>query len=80
MGLESAGAVSRTGESLNSSTDAFFADNSALQLIGSLASVFVSTGVYCLYRRVYTLPSTAFPVPAAAIWCAPSRIVTGSEI
>lgn len=40
------------------------------QIIGSLASVFVSTGVYCLYRRVYTLPSTAFPVPTAAIWCA----------
>jgi len=45
------------------------------QLIGSFASVFVSTGVYCLYRSVYQLPSTAFPVPTAAIWCVLSRLV-----
>mgnify|MGYP002477630991 FL=1 len=45
------------------------------QLIGSFASVFVSTGVYCLYRSVYQLPSTAFPVPTAAIWCVLSQLV-----
>ncbi|GAA5826886.1 hypothetical protein JCM3770_003360 [Rhodotorula araucariae] len=45
------------------------------QLIGSFASVFVSTGVYCLYRRVYELPSTAFPVPTAAIWLNLARLV-----
>lgn len=39
-----------------------------LQLVGSLASVFVSTALYCLYRRVYQFPSTSFPVPTAAIW------------
>ncbi|SCV70481.1 BQ2448_1875 [Microbotryum intermedium] len=38
------------------------------QMIGSLASVFVSSGIYVLYRRVYDLPSTNFPVPTAAIW------------
>ncbi|BGP33285.1 OPT super [Rhodotorula toruloides] len=50
------------------------------QLIGSLASVFVSTGVYCLYRRVYTLPSTAFPVPAAAIWLNLARLVNTGNL
>ncbi|CEQ42518.1 SPOSA6832_04344, partial [Sporobolomyces salmonicolor] len=38
------------------------------QMIGSFASVFVSTTLYCLYRRAYELPSTNFPVPTAAIW------------
>ncbi|GEM08840.1 hypothetical protein Rt10032_c06g2857 [Rhodotorula toruloides] len=50
------------------------------QLLGSLASVFVSTGVYCLYRRVYTLPSTAFPVPAAAIWLNLARLVNTGNL
>lgn len=38
------------------------------QIIGSFASVFVSSGIYVLYRSVYELPSTNFPVPTAAIW------------
>ena len=38
------------------------------QMIGSLASVFVSSGIYVLYRNLYDLPSTSFPVPTAAIW------------
>ena len=38
------------------------------QIIGSFASVFVSSGIYILYRSVYELPSTNFPVPTAAIW------------
>ncbi|TNY17968.1 OPT oligopeptide transporter protein-domain-containing protein [Rhodotorula diobovata] len=50
------------------------------QLIGSLASVFVSTGVYCLYRRVYELPSTAFPVPTAAIWLNLARLVNNGQL
>ncbi|GAA5864934.1 hypothetical protein JCM3774_003914 [Rhodotorula dairenensis] len=50
------------------------------QLIGSLASVFVSTGVYCLYRRVYEFPSTAFPVPTAAIWLNLARLVNQGKL
>ncbi|GAA5957053.1 hypothetical protein JCM8115_003941 [Rhodotorula mucilaginosa] len=50
------------------------------QLIGSLASVFVSTGVYCLYRRVYEFPSTAFPVPTAAIWLNLARLVNTGKL
>ncbi|KAJ8293778.1 putative oligopeptide transporter [Rhodotorula toruloides] len=65
------GSISRTGESLTSLLSL---------LIGSLASVFVSTGVYCLYRRVYTLPSTAFPVPAAAIWLNLARLVNTGNL
>lgn len=38
------------------------------QMIGSLASVFVSSGIYLLYRNVYEFPNTSFPVPTAAIW------------
>ncbi|GAA5922812.1 hypothetical protein JCM3775_006144 [Rhodotorula graminis] len=50
------------------------------QLIGSFASVFVSTGVYCLYRSVYQLPSTAFPVPTAAIWLNLARLVNNGQL
>ncbi|GAA5827436.1 hypothetical protein JCM11251_003813 [Rhodosporidiobolus azoricus] len=50
------------------------------QLIGSFASVFVSTGVYCLYRRVYELPSTSFPVPTAAIWLNLARLVNQGKL
>ncbi|GAA6040286.1 hypothetical protein JCM8097_009401 [Rhodosporidiobolus ruineniae] len=50
------------------------------QLIGSFASVFVSTAVYCLYRRVYELPSTAFPVPTAAIWLNLARLVNNGAL
>lgn len=37
-------------------------------MIGSFVSVFVSSGVYLIYSRTYTLPSTTFPVPTAAVW------------
>ncbi|GAA6021431.1 hypothetical protein JCM11491_006707 [Sporobolomyces phaffii] len=50
------------------------------QLVGSLASVFVSTALYCLYRRVYQFPSTAFPVPTAAIWLNLARLVNAGEL
>lgn len=40
------------------------------QMIGSLASIFVSTAAYKLYKSVYEIPGPAFRVPTAAIWCA----------
>ncbi|GAA5908348.1 hypothetical protein JCM5296_001288 [Sporobolomyces johnsonii] len=50
------------------------------QMIGSFASVFVSTALYCLYRRAYELPSTSFPVPTAAIWLNLARLVNRGEL
>lgn len=38
------------------------------QMVGSFVSVFVSTGVYMLYRK--ELFTTAYPVPVAAVWWA----------
>lgn len=38
------------------------------QMIGSLASVFVSTAAYKMYTTVYTIPGPEFRVPTAAIW------------
>lgn len=38
------------------------------QMIGSLASVFVSSAAYKLYKSVYEIPGPAFRVPTAAIW------------
>lgn len=39
------------------------------QMIGSFASIFVSTAAYKLYKSVYEIPGPAFRVPTAAIWC-----------
>ncbi|ORY65650.1 OPT oligopeptide transporter protein-domain-containing protein [Leucosporidium creatinivorum] len=50
------------------------------QMIGSLASVFVSSGIYVLYRNLYDLPSTTFPVPTAAIWLNLARLVNNGEL
>lgn len=50
------------------------------QLIGSAASVFVSSGIYILYRRVYELPSTSFPVPSAGIWLNLARLVNNGKL
>ncbi|KAM0756007.1 OPT superfamily oligopeptide transporter [Meredithblackwellia eburnea MCA 4105] len=50
------------------------------QMIGSLASVFVSSGIYALYRRVYELPSTNFPVPTATIWLNLARLVNDGQL
>ncbi len=38
------------------------------QMIGSLASVFVSTAGYKFYTSVYTIPGPQFAVPSAGIW------------
>jgi uncharacterized oligopeptide transporter (OPT) family protein len=43
------------------------------QMIGSAASVFVSTAAYKLYKSVYEIPGPAFRVPTAAIWCVSQR-------
>ncbi|KAF9932231.1 hypothetical protein FBU30_008653 [Linnemannia zychae] len=50
------------------------------QLIGSLASVFISTGVYKLYSTAYELPGDQFAVPTAKIWLELARLVNGQSL
>ncbi|KAK4698315.1 hypothetical protein P7C70_g7965, partial [Phenoliferia sp. Uapishka_3] len=66
----------KTGHLHNASPKAQFYG----QMIGSLASVFVSSAIYVLYRRVYELPSTSFPVPTAAIWLNLARLVNNGKL
>jgi uncharacterized oligopeptide transporter (OPT) family protein len=41
------------------------------QMIGSLASVFVSTAGYKFYTSVYEIPGPQFAVPSAGVWYVP---------
>ncbi|KAF9199233.1 hypothetical protein BGZ49_010672 [Haplosporangium sp. Z 27] len=50
------------------------------QLIGSLASVFISTGVYKLYSSAYELPGDQFTVPTAKVWLDLARLVNGHSL
>ncbi|KAF9420588.1 hypothetical protein BGZ94_009063, partial [Podila epigama] len=50
------------------------------QLIGSLASVFISTGVYKLYAAAYELPGDVFQVPTAHVWLDLARLVNGHSL
>ena len=50
------------------------------QLIGSLASVFISTGVYKLYSSAYELPGPQFAVPTAKVWLDLARLVNGHSL
>lgn len=45
------------------------------QMIGSLASVFVSTAGYKFYTSVYTIPGPEFAVPSAGVWLATFLII-----
>ncbi|KAI8459727.1 putative oligopeptide transporter, partial [Phakopsora pachyrhizi] len=47
------------------------------QMIGSFFSIFISTGIYELYRNTYELPSTKFPIPTATVWLNLSRLLNG---
>lgn len=50
------------------------------QLIGSVASVFFSTGVYKLYTAAYEIPGPQFPVPTAKVWLDLARLVNGHPL
>ncbi|KAG0295719.1 hypothetical protein BGZ98_001263 [Dissophora globulifera] len=50
------------------------------QLIGSVASVFISTGVYKLYASAYELPGPQFAVPTAKVWLDLARLVNGHSL
>ncbi|KAI8984298.1 OPT oligopeptide transporter protein-domain-containing protein [Mycotypha africana] len=66
----------KTGHLLGASPKAQFYG----QMIGSLASVFLATGFYLLFRTVYTLPGREFPVPTAQVWLDMSRLVNGHPL
>ncbi|KAH9820144.1 putative oligopeptide transporter [Melampsora americana] len=50
------------------------------QMIGSLVSVFVSSGVYLIYSKTFVLPSRSFPVPTATVWLSLARLVNNGEL
>ncbi|GHJ85515.1 hypothetical protein NliqN6_1917 [Naganishia liquefaciens] len=50
------------------------------QMIGSLASVFVSVGAYKLYTRIYEIPGPEFRVPTAAIWLNLARLLNTGHL
>ncbi|KAG0149202.1 hypothetical protein CROQUDRAFT_40290 [Cronartium quercuum f. sp. fusiforme G11] len=50
------------------------------QMIGSFVSAFVSSAVYLIYSRTFKLPSTAFPVPTAAVWLSLARLVNSGSL
>ncbi|KAI9276291.1 OPT oligopeptide transporter protein-domain-containing protein [Sporodiniella umbellata] len=66
----------KTGHLLGASPKAQFYG----QMIGSLASVFIASGAYMLYRAVYSIPGPQFPVPTAQVWLDMSRLVNGHPL
>lgn len=50
------------------------------QLIGSLASVFISAGAYKFYTSVYTIPGPEFAVPSAGIWLSLARLLNNGSL
>ncbi|KAG0218118.1 hypothetical protein BGX33_008502 [Mortierella sp. NVP41] len=66
----------KTGHLLGASPKAQF----WAQLIGSLASVFISTGVFKLYSAAYELPGPQFAVPTAKVWLDLARLVNGGSL
>ncbi|KAI1321735.1 hypothetical protein EDD11_000011 [Mortierella claussenii] len=66
----------KTGHLLGASPKAQF----YAQLIGSLASVFISTGVFKLYSSAYELPGPQFAVPTAKVWLDLARLVNGHSL
>ncbi|GJJ75739.1 hypothetical protein EMPS_08097 [Entomortierella parvispora] len=66
----------KTGHLLGASPRAQFYG----QLIGSVASVFISTGVYKLYSHAYELPGPQFAVPTAKVWLDLAHLVNGHSL
>ncbi|KAI7830636.1 OPT oligopeptide transporter protein-domain-containing protein [Gamsiella multidivaricata] len=66
----------KTGHLLGASPRAQFYG----QLIGSIASVFISTGVFKLYSSAYELPGPQFAVPTAKVWLDLARLVNGHSL
>ncbi|BEI92704.1 uncharacterized protein CcaverHIS019_0503320 [Cutaneotrichosporon cavernicola] len=50
------------------------------QLVGSLASVFVSSAAYKFYTSVYTIPGPEFAVPSAGVWLSLARLLNNGSL
>lgn len=50
------------------------------QMIGSLASVFVSTAGYKFYTSVYQIPGPQFAVPSAGVWLNLARLLNNGHL
>ncbi|CAL9738432.1 hypothetical protein MOSE0_N11276 [Monosporozyma servazzii] len=66
----------KTGHLLNASPRAQF----IAQLIGAVWSIFLSSVVYILYNKVYTLPNENIRIPTAVVWIDCARLVTGNNL
>lgn len=49
-------------------------------LIGTCYSIFLSSGLYILYNKVYTIPSEEFRIPTALVWINSSRLFYGGGL
>lgn len=49
-------------------------------LIGSTASIFVSSAAYLLYTSAFQVPGPDFPAPTAAIWLDMAELVNGGRL
>lgn len=66
----------KTGHLLGASPKAQF----IAQLIGVTWSMVLSSVMYMLYNKVYTIPSTQFRIPTASVWIDCARLVTGKDL
>ncbi|KAL3230089.1 hypothetical protein RNJ44_01452 [Nakaseomyces bracarensis] len=66
----------KTGHLLGASPKAQF----MAQLIGVTWSMILSSFMYMLYNKVYTIPSTQFRIPTASVWIDCARLVTGKDL
>ncbi|KAI5963228.1 OPT8 [Candida pseudojiufengensis] len=66
----------KTGHLIGASPKAQF----IAQIIGTVYSVFLSSIMYKVYMKVYTIPSDTFRIPTAIIWVDCSRLVTGEGL
>jgi uncharacterized oligopeptide transporter (OPT) family protein len=61
----------KTGHLLRASPRAQFYG----QMIGSTASILISTTAYRVYQRAYEIPGPSFPAPTAYVWLGLARLL-----
>jgi len=66
----------KTGHLIGASPRAQF----ICQLIGSFASIFVTTTLYNMYTKAYQIPGPSFPAPTAYVWLNLARLLRAGEL
>ncbi|KAG0681060.1 hypothetical protein C6P41_004639 [Kluyveromyces marxianus] len=66
----------KTGHLLGASPKAQF----IAQYIGATWSIVLSSLVYKLYNKIYTIPNQQFRIPTAVVWIDCARLVTGKSL